>query len=105
MHYSAVFEYIATTICFLLVTHITNSATILLLLLLLVWFLIIGNYTARGERFENCGLNSNACVAAALTSPQYRSRMLSIVCLFTILCLLVNVSALVTIVWARGFDY
>lgn len=56
MHYSAVFEYIATTICFLLVTHITNSATILLLLLLLVWFLIIGNYTARGERLKTVAL-------------------------------------------------
>lgn len=69
--------------------------------------LVFDYWKLHGARrtFENCGLNSNACVAAALTSPQYRSRMLSIVCLFTILCLLVNVSARVTIVWARGFDY
>lgn len=40
----------------LLVTHITISATILLLLLLLVWFLIIGNYTARGERLKTVAL-------------------------------------------------
>lgn len=80
----------------LLVTHITISATILLvlLLLLLVWFVFwLLETTRRAANVGKCGLlNSNACVVAALTSPQYRSRMLSIVCLFTILCLLVSVS-------------
>lgn len=76
----------------LLVTHITISATILLLLML-VWFVFwLLETTRRAANVGKCGLNSNACVVAALTSPQYRSRMLSIVCLFTILCLLVSVS-------------
>lgn len=68
----------------LLVTHITISATIfLLLILLLVWFVFwLLETTRRAANVEKCGLNSNACVVAALTSPQYRSRMLSIVCLF-----------------------
>lgn len=63
MHNSAVFEYIATTICFCWLHQPS------FLLLLLVGFLIIGNYTAASV--EKCGLNSNTCVvfAVVLTSP------------------------------------
>lgn len=65
----------------LLVTHITighDFTSSSVGLILDYWKL------RRAASVEKCGLNSNACVVvvAALTSPEYRSRMLSIVCLF-----------------------